>query len=148
MKCKSILAALFVSMLVMVVPVSATAQTPSDTVQSFYKWYVHALNQDVAEPLKSDKATAQKYVTASLLLRIKKAMAKEDGLDADYFLSAQDFDKDWENNIVIGKVSTVGTSSTVNAVLPSKTMGNQKLKIRLKKEGGRWKIDKVNDLNI
>jgi hypothetical protein len=130
-------------------PVSAGAQsTPSSTVRAFYKWYVHALVQNVAEPLKSDKPMARKYVTASFLRRIDKAMAREEGLNADPFLSAQDWDKAWENNIVIKKVSTTGATSIINAVLPSKQMGDQKLKILMKKEGGVWKIDQVNDRNI
>jgi len=134
---------------VLFAPISSAAQaTPSSTVRAFYKWYVHALSHDVAEPLKSDKAMARKYVTASFLNRIRKAMAREEGLNADPFLSAQDWDKAWENNIIIGKVSTTGVTSIVNAVLPSKQMGDQKLKILLKKEGGMWKIDQVNERNI
>src|SRR5258708_39498561 len=119
--------ALFVGSLITIIPISVNAQSsPGNTVRAFYKWYVHALNRNIAEPLKSDRASARKYVTASLLRRIEKAMAKEDGLDADYFLSAQDWDKDWENNIVIGKASTTGATSIVNVVLQSKTMGDHK----------------------
>jgi hypothetical protein len=142
-------AAITVGVFVLYAPVTSSAQsTPSSTVKAFYKWYVHALNQNVAEPLKSDKAMARKYVTASFLHRIEKASAREEGLNADPFLSAQDFDKAWENNIVIKKTSTTGATSTVNAVLPSKQMGDQKLKIIMKKEGGLWKIDQVNERNI
>src|SRR5256885_3572613 len=96
MKHRIMWAALFVGSLITIIPIAANAQsTPTNTVRAFYKWYVHALNKNVAEPLKSDKATAQKYVTASLRRRIAKAMASEDGIGADYFLSAQDFDKNW-----------------------------------------------------
>jgi hypothetical protein len=45
-------------------------------------------------------------------------------------------------------VSTTGATTTINAILPSKQMGDQKLKIILKKEAGLWKIDQVNDRNI
>jgi hypothetical protein len=149
MKRRVCLAILFVGAVFSMCPSTAGAQsTPAGTVRAFYKWYVNALNRDIAEPLKSGKATAQKYVTARLLGRIRKQMASEEGIDADYFLSAQDFDKKWENNMVIGKVVTVGSTSTVNIVLPSKQMGNQKLKILLRREGGLWKIDKVNDYDI
>lgn len=142
-------AVLTVGAFVLCAPASSAAQsTPSATVRAFYRWYVHALVQDVGEPLKSDKAMARKYVTASFLRRIEKASAREEGLNADPFLSAQDWDEKWENNIVIGKVSRSGATSIVNAVLPSKQMGDQKLKIILKKEGGLWKIDQVNDRNI
>src|SRR3954452_1383775 len=122
MNCRLLLcAAITLSALGLFSPISAGAQsTPSSTVKAFYKWYVHALSQNVAEPLKSDKTMARKYVTASFLGRIQKAMAREEGLDADPFLSAQDWDKNWEKNIVIGKVSTTAATSTVNAVLPSK----------------------------
>jgi hypothetical protein len=130
-------------------PISAGAQsTPVSTVRAFYKWYVHALNHDVAEPISADKATARKYVTTSFLARIKKASEREEGLNADPFLSAQDWDKKWETNIVIAKTSTTGTTSVVNAVLPSKQMGDQNLKIILKKQGGVWKIDQVNEREI
>ena len=148
MKHRSVLNSLFVTALLAACAISVNAQSaPADTVRAFYKWYVHALNKNVSQPLK-DKTTAKKYVTARLLNRIAKQMASEEGIDADYFLSAQDFDPKWESNIVIGKVTTTASSSTVNAVLPSKLMGNQKLKVLLKKEGGSWKIDRVNDYNI
>jgi len=138
-----------VGALILFAPVSSSAQsTPSATVKAFYKWYVHALSNNVAQPLKSDKAAARKYVTASFRSRIEKASSREEGLNADPFLSAQDFDQAWENNIVIKKVSTTGATSTVNALLPSKQMGDQKLKIIMKKEGGLWKIDQVNERNI
>jgi hypothetical protein len=142
-------ATLLMTAITLVLPISINAQsTPAGTVRAFYKWYVHSLNRNVPEPLRSDKVTSRKYVTGSLLRRIEKAMKAEGGIGADYFLSAQDFDKSWENNIVIRKVSTTASTSTINVVLPSKQMGDQKLKIALKKEGGVWKIDKVNDLNL
>ena len=147
MKLRTLLIPAIASAVVFVSSNSAAAQTPANTVKAFYKWYVHALNTNVAEPLK-DRANARKYVTARLLGRIEKQMNSEEGIDADYFLSAQDFDPKWESNIVIGKVTTNATTSTVNAVLPSKLMGNSKLKLVLKKEGGTWKIDRVNDYNI
>jgi hypothetical protein len=147
--CVVLFAVLAVGAFVLSAPISAGAQsTPTAAVRAFYKWYIHALVKDVAEPLKSDKAMARKYVTASFLRRIEKASAREEGLNADPFLSAQDWDKAWENNIVIKKVSTTGATTTINAVLPSKQMGDQKLKIIMKKEAGRWKIDQVNDRNI
>ena len=145
---KAILTSLCTCVFLSAAGMSAHSQSaPANTVRAFYKWYVHALNHNVPEPLK-EKTAANKYVTTRLLNRIAKQMASEEGIDADYFLSAQDFDAKWETNIVIGKVTTTAATSTVNAVLPSKLMGNSKLKIMLKKEAGTWKIDKVNDWNI
>jgi len=140
---------LMMAAILLILPVAINAQpTPGATVKAFYKWYVHSLNTDVSDPLNSDKTTARKYVTTSLLRKIEKAMKAEGGIGADYFLSAQDFDKEWENNLVIRKISTNASTSTINIVLPSKQMGDQKLKILLRKEGGLWKIDKINDLNL
>ena len=142
-------ATLLMTAIVLILPAAINAQSaPATTVKAFYKWYVHSLNTDVSDPLNSDKTTARKYVTTSLLRKIEKAMKAEGGIGADYFLSAQDFDKEWENNLVIRKVSTTASTSTINIVLPSKQMGDQKLKILLRKEGGLWKIDKINDLNL
>ena len=91
----------------------------------------------------------KKYVTVRLLGRIKRAMAKEGGIDADYFLSAQDWDKDWEldKNIVTATPVISGETATVRLTLNGKEMNN-KLKIALRKEAGSWKIDKVNDYNL
>src|SRR5215204_2892726 len=112
-------ATLLMTAIVLIFPLAINAQsTPATTVKAFYKWYVHSLNTDVPDPLNSDKINARKYVTSSLLRRIEKAIKAEGGIGADYFLSAQDFDKKWENNIVIRKVSTTGSTSTLNVVLP------------------------------
>src|SRR5947207_624417 len=131
--------------------ISAQTATPAQVVREFYKFYVHALNKnDRADPINDSKTIAAKYVTASLLAKIRKAKASEDGIDADYFLSAQDWDKDWEleKNMIIGSPVMTGSTATIHLVLKGKMINNHKLKIVLKKESGAWKIDKVNDWNL
>src|SRR5437899_3005856 len=145
--------ALFLSAFALFTPlrVSAQAATPAETVRAFYKWYVHALNKkDEGDPINDDKATARKYVTASLLAKIRKAEASEDGLDADYFLAGQDWDKDWEfdRNMTIASPTIAGATATIRMVLHGKEIDDHKLKIVLKKEAGLWKIDRVNDWNL
>jgi hypothetical protein len=121
-----------------------TAPTPSPEVviKEFYKWYVHALNQD-GDPLTKGRATLRKYVTIRFIREIDRALKGPDGIDADVFLEAQDWDKDWEKNIAVSKVATRYSTTTAMVSLSGKEMPTHKLNLTLKREGGAWKIDKV-----
>lgn len=148
MKLSTLLVTALIAAVIVILPANSRAQTstPQQTVRSFYKWYVHEVNAD-RYPLKN-KVTLQKYVTGRLIARIRKAQASEDGLDADYFLSAQDFDKDWERNITVSNLVVKGDTTTLSVLLDGKLIPKHRLKVVLKKEGGSWKIDRVNDWNI
>lgn len=121
---------------------SAPTPMPEAVIKEFYKWYVHALNQN-GDPLTKGRATLRKYVTVRFIHEIDRALKGPDGIDADVFLQAQDWDKDWEKNIAVSKVETRYSTTTAVVTLSGKEMPSQKLHLTLKREGGAWKIDKV-----
>jgi hypothetical protein len=119
-------------------------KTPEAAVRRFYQWYVHALNQNV-EPLEKHQDKMSEFVTTRLLRSLTRALKRPDGIDADYFLDAQDWDETWEHNILTSKARIQGSRATLNATLRgSASFGNHKLRVSLRKEGGRWKIDSIN----
>src|SRR2546421_5561507 len=81
--------------------VLAQGATPEATVRSFYSWYLHELNSN-REPIE-DSQGLSKFVTTRLLKAIGRALKREDGIDADLFIDAQDFDPLWEKNITPAK---------------------------------------------
>jgi hypothetical protein len=115
--------------------------TPEDCIRNFYRWYVTNLvaNRD---PLKQRKEIRQ-YATARLLKEIEKMAKGPDGLDGDYFVDAQDFDPAWAKNIAISAVQTQGDKSSAHVVLDGAKGMRRKLVVHLVKEGGTWKVDKV-----
>lgn len=122
-----------------------SSATPEQVVQRFYSWYLHALNQN-EDPLEKQKGELSKYVTQRLLRSLNRALRRPDGIDADFFIDAQDWDEAWEKNISTSGVVIRGTQATVNAILKGgPTFGNKRLKLLLRKEGGAWKIDGVNN---
>jgi len=114
------------------------AATPEQTVKTFYKWYVHKLNaSDAKEPTK---AQLRPYISA----RLAKWMTTKEYAewDADYFIDAQDWGKKWEDNIAVSGVNVSGNSATLRVTLTDPEL-NQTLDVKLLKEGGSWKIDRV-----
>jgi hypothetical protein len=118
-----------------------TAATPEDCVRTFYRWYVANLvaNRD---PMKQRKEIRQ-YATERLLREIGKMAKGPDGLDGDYFVDAQDFDPLWAKNISISEVKTLGDKSSAHVLLNGSKGMQKKLLVHLVKEGGTWKVDKV-----
>lgn len=121
-----------------------TSLTPEATVHSFYEWYVRTLNQN-DEPIEKHPKEISKFVTRRLINSINRVLKSPDGLDADFFLSAQDWDKDWEKNISVSKAVIRGPQATVSVTLKGGPgFGNHRLRLGLRKEDGVWKIDSVN----
>jgi hypothetical protein len=122
-----------------------TAATPETAAKNFYKWYLNNLNNDVF-PRVHAKPALLKKVSARLGRWIYSKAYEEYG--ADYFLDAQDFDSNWENNIEISKAAVKGNAATVDVKLISPPdsegySGERTLQVKLLKEGGAWKIDRV-----
>ena len=117
------------------------ASDPTDTIRSFYYWYVTVLvaNHD---PMKN-RAKMNRFVTDRLLNEIDKMVKGPDGLDGDYFVDAQDFDNKWAKNISVSKVRIHGTRVTAEVLLTGSESMNKRLSLDLVNEGGAWKIDKV-----
>jgi hypothetical protein len=125
--------------------VTTTPQLPDAVIHEFYKWYVHALNQN-KEPLTSQRTTMRKYVTLRLIREIDRMAKGPDGLDGDYFIDAQDWDKDWEKNIAVSNLVVKNTIATATVALKGNDM-NRNLQLTLKQEAGAWKIDRVKGLD-
>ena len=122
---------------------SAFAQansSPAETSKSFYKWYLHELKAERSPA--DEKAKIRTFISARLYKWIGSKAYRE--YDADYFIDAQDFGEGWENNIQTSKVVVTGNTATLRVTLLDKgSMGNQILDLKLLKEGGAWKIDRV-----
>ena len=136
--------ALLLSLIVLAVPVARCAETnatPEDCIRNFYHWYVTNLvaNHD---PMKQRKELRQ-YATERLLKEIDKMVKGPDGLDGDYFTDAQDFDPLWAKNISISNVQTKDDKSSASVLLNGSKGMQKKLVVHLVKEGGTWKVDKV-----
>ncbi|MCK5219477.1 DUF3828 domain-containing protein [bacterium] len=124
---------------------SKVTPSPEATVEAFYRWYIHSLNQNY-DPLKKGKVTLKKYVTVRLINEIEKQFEKPNGLAADYFLQAQDWLDEWEGNISVKKAVIKGSAATTIVTLGAQDEGKHKLSVSLTQELGTWKIGEVEQL--
>jgi hypothetical protein len=118
--------------------------TPKIAIENFYAWYVHVLNQD-GDPLTRQRTKLRQFASARLLRELDRVVKGPDGLDGDYFLDAQDWDKQWEKNIAVSQLQIRNGRAFATVSLTGPEM-SRKLKVQLVLEGGRWKIDKVQSL--
>ena len=144
---KRILALLTLFALIPLVPTRAAevSATPEECIRNFYRWYVTNLQAN-REPLKQ-RSEIRQYATERLLKELAKMKMGPDGLNADYFLDAQDFDPKWAKNISISGVQTQGDKSSAHVLLNASPEMQTKLVVHLVKEGGSWKVDKVQGRN-
>jgi Protein of unknown function (DUF3828) len=117
------------------------ASDPTDTIRSFYYWYVTVLVAN-HEPMKN-RTEMKRFVTDRPLNEIDKMVKGPDGLDGDYFVDAQDFDNKWAKNISVSKVKIHGTRATAEVLLTGGESMNKRLSLDLVNESGAWKINKV-----
>ena len=115
---------------------AATIDPPEKVVKDFYTFYV----VDKPEITSKNRAKFAQYVTKRF---IKEAQAAE---DADPFLDVQDWDESYNHNFKATVISSSDQKATV-ALLFNGKPGPWKLKIKLVKEDGSWKIDGVEDDN-
>lgn len=116
--------------------------SPEAVIRNFYQWYVGELlaNRD---PFAQGRATLRQFATERLLQQIDHMRKGPDGLDGDYFVDAQDFDKDWATNITVSTPIVKDKHATCDVELKGKEAGTRKLLVDLAWQGGRWKVDKV-----
>ena len=122
---------------------SGTAGKPESVIRDFYGWYVKAVlaNRD---PFTGDSAKLKQYVTTRFIKQIQKLRDDEE-LSFDPFLHAQDLDKAWAKNITVATPTMSGDSASANVELKGTEMGSRKLAVKLRQEGGAWKIDQVDE---
>ncbi len=118
------------------------AAGPADTVRTFYNWYVTALAKN-RDPLTESATELKQYVTKAFLDKIDKARKSPDGLEADPFLAAQDFDKEWASKINVRSTKVDGRSATCDVILNGRQIGSWQLRVRLEQEDGKWKLADV-----
>lgn len=115
---------------------------PAQVIRDFYRWYVAELVSD-RDPFEAGRADLERYISSRWLKEIDAIRNGPDGLDADPFLSAQDFDKEWGNDVTVSEPVIKGDQATADVELKGAEMGNQKLSLKLTQENGGWKIDGV-----
>jgi hypothetical protein len=156
---KAILRALLrlctISMLVLASPLGAAMgqsadvaveATPDTITQEFYQWYLGLL-VDNKDPMHEEAAVFSKYVSGALTREIEKKIHSADGMEADYFMRAQDYLDDWPGNVSVIAPHIKGSTATVVVSLGAATPSRYRLKVTLAREQGAWKIRKVSRLN-
>lgn len=126
------------------------ALTPERAAKDFYTWYLTELNAE-RYPIRQAKRQMLGKVSTRLGRWLYSKSYEEYG--ADYFLDAQDWDENWVKNISASKAVVKGNTSTVNVKfgVPKGTysgFGPRTLPVGLVKEGGTWRIDKVNNREL
>ncbi|QBH97661.1 DUF3828 domain-containing protein [Limnobaculum zhutongyuii] len=118
--------------------------TPQQQVIAFYHWYMTNIERlPSAEP--EDKKTFEQYISQETLNLLNKINNSEDPLDADYYLSAQDYGDNWASEIEVLRESIDGNSAEVDIHLGKTNDMEQTLYISLRLEHGAWKIYRVQD---
>ena len=123
----------------------AVGQTtlPESRARGFYAWYLHELKAE-RNPIRNSKGL-RKYVTARMVRSVERALKRPEGIDADIFIDAQDFDPLWEKNITTSVGATGPVAATLTVTLKGgRGFGTKRLRVGMKREGGVWKIDSVN----
>ena len=151
MKCLTTLATILSIVIVLTCAegsgLAQAGSTPETTVHDFYQWYLHTLNaQDKGgKPPEKYPFQMSKFLTQRLVKAYNRALKRPDGINADYFIDAQDWDPIWEQNISTSKAMIQGDAATVIITLKGgEAFGNKTLRVGLRKEAGVWKIDRVN----
>src|SRR5690242_20711679 len=93
MKMKVILSLLVVLLSGLSISAQTANTTPEATIKSFYSWYVREISKNKF-PLTEQPTKLKQFITARCYNENKRAYDKNE-FDADYFISAQDFDKKW-----------------------------------------------------
>lgn len=136
-------------LLAVVLLVSQTAHaadpqgSPQSNLRAFYTWYIE-LNSNLKYPLMNKDI--YRFVTKETVKRLRNDY-KHDKLPggADYFLKVQDYDdKDWLAHIDAGTPVELEGVAVVPVTFGS--MDKVSVIAFLRKEGGTWKIIKVDDV--
>ncbi len=120
-----------------------TAEAPEALVKDFYRWYIDRLNHD-KDPLSEEKLALKKYLTPVFFRKAPKLLEQT---GADVFICAQDWDKDWGKNVSLSKLTIQGAVASITVTLSGTEMSH-KLKVKLKRISGAWKIDHIAPLDL
>lgn len=126
------------------------AQTPEQIAAEFYKWYLSELNRD-RDPRTEAKQKVLKYLSRRAGKWLYSIAADDYG--ADYFIAAQDFDEEWAETVSVSKAVVKGNRASLTVTLgvypdgrKYEGIGKHVLRLKMVREGGLWKIDRINDM--
>jgi hypothetical protein len=122
-------------------PARSSSATPEACIRSFYRWYVTALAAS-RNPMEQ-RTELKRFATDRLLKEIDQKKKGPDGIVIYYFVDEHDFDPLWAKNISISAVQTNGDKSKAHVLLDGSQGMRKKLIVHLAREGGSWKVDKV-----
>lgn len=116
------------------------AAVPQIAAQAAYRWYMALLAED--KDASDDPQGYERYVSAPLRARIERQMNSTDGMDADYFLKAQDYSDSWLTHIAAERGPRTGNITRTTVILGA---GSEqwRLTVSMAREGGQWKIAEV-----
>ena len=145
-----LLPALLLTFLAFAVPVRTFAQAPSPAivqapeaaVQAFYHNYLKLLVAN-KEPRTDDPTTYKAYVSKPLAREIERKIKGPDGLEADYFIQAQDYLDGWESNVAVSPARIDASQARTTVTLTAATGAPYRLAVTLIREDGAWRIRKV-----
>jgi uncharacterized protein DUF3828 len=127
------------------VPAANAEKTPKERIRDFYHWYMSALVAGKS-PFQSKASELKQFVTERFLNEIDKSYKENNGLGADPFIQAQDFDNGWKSNIIVTKLKTTGSTTTAEVELKGKDL-NRKLSVSMVRKQGAWKPDQVTPID-
>ena len=141
-------ALLRVLLVVLSIAVACTAPAAAEadasvTARRFYGWYLAALAAN-REPLRDDPGGFSARVSASLMREIRQKLESPDGMEADYFIQAQDYAEDWIDHVAAAPAQGNAARAVVAVVLGVEPSTLQRLNVVLTKEDGAWKIRRVS----
>lgn len=108
-------------------------------LEEFYKSYIIIFSGET-EP--SDLFLARS-VSTELIKKLHKLSSIEGGLGSDYFLDAQDYFDEWEENITIAPITVAGKRAKAVVTLGLSAAGMHQLSVDLVLVDHQWKITKV-----
>lgn len=111
-------------------------------IEQFYAWYLAALQRN-GDPLSDDRSALAQRVSARLLREIQRRLDSPDGMEADYFLQAQDYDDQWIGHVRVGAIKTGARQARAMVDLGSHPETRHRLQLSLVREDGLWKISQV-----
>jgi len=148
---KKLLFSLGASVLVLVggtlFPHAAFAENaaPDARTRAFYSWYIKMQSKDGNEVFPLLDKGIYIYVAKATVDKLRDAYrhSRLPG-DGDYFTKVQDYDeRDWADNIVTRSPLMLGELAIVPVTFGSKD--HISVLVFLRKQGGAWKITKVED---
>jgi hypothetical protein len=124
---------------------ASAAQAPTSGCTwkgALYEWYLKELAAD-KDPVGDERAALSEHVSARLLQQIERKRRSPDGMEADYFIQAQDYLDDWLGQVTVkaGKINK--STAKVDATLGEKPDDMRTLRVTLVFESGVWKISHV-----